>query len=202
MGISIISESNHRSEKNSLALLFVLCLILAHSAGLTSWAAESKADNWEALVRKGNLYRDRDRMPDARRYYQSAIHILEKKGLADIRTAIVFHDIAETYRGETKYYQARMEELKASEIYKQEIKDHLLGREYSSKKPIEIEAGSLRPACYLCHENWKVVPILYGEKNGYAGEAPAESDWKFTHKPGGTEYSDQRWYCRDCHQAF
>ncbi len=189
-----------RLSKKLLDVCFMLGLAISFI--LPAIAADKKQDSWEEIVKRGNVYFERDRTPDARRYYQMALKILIKLNAKDIRKAIVLHNIAETYRREQNYYEARMDDLQSSEIYKQEINNHQLGREYSSKKPISIEAGSLRPACYLCHENWKVVPILYGESTGYVGEPPAESEWKFTHKPGGKEISDQRWYCRDCHQAF
>lgn len=167
--------------------------------------AQSKAKHepgWEELTIKGNDYRDRGRFFDARRIYESALKMEDKLDIHDLRRALILHDIAETYRGETNFYRAKMTEVEAHAIYKEEIKNKQLGYEYSSKKSVTVTPGSLRPACYLCHENWKVVPMLYGENTGYSGEIPEESSSDFTHKHGGKELGDQRWYCRECHQSF
>ena len=181
-----------------LALLFIVGISIF--TPVTSFSAEK--ENWELLVIQGNEYRDRDRQDDARRLYLRALKILEKDNVLDLRKAIVLHNIAESFRAETKWHPAAMYDIQSHSIYKSEIEKHVLGYEYGEKKPIVVEAGSLKPACYLCHENYKVVPIRYAKDTGYKGEAPPESDWAFTHKPGGPDYLDQRWYCRECHQAF
>lgn len=188
---------NFRQRWKLIALAFVLS-----TNNVDVCRAEKQAESWEQQVKRGNQYRDRGRLTDARKYYFSAVKILEKQDIQDIRMALVLHDIAETYRTESKFHEARLNDVRCNSIYKREIAAHQLGYEYASKKPVKIEEGSLRPHCYLCHENWKVVPVRYGEGSGYEGEVPAESDLKFTHKPGGREYCDQRWYCRDCHQSF
>ncbi len=175
-------------------------LILTYTSAVAF--SEKRKASFEELVLKGNEYRMHDHTADARRFYEDALKLLDKEGIHDMRRALVLYDIAETYRADQKYVPARMREVESSSIYKKEIKHNQLGREYSSTEPVKQESGSLRPACYLCHENWKVVPIIYGEKHGYEGQVPDESDWKYTHKPGGKHISDQRWYCRQCHQAF
>lgn len=178
-------------------LLLALTLISTPSPALSA-----KVESWEALVVQGNEYRTRDRVSDAIRLYERALKVLEKENVSDLRKAIILHNIAECYRVETKWHPAQMADIESHGIYSREIGRRSLGYEYSEKKPIILQQGSLKPACYLCHENYKVVPILYGKDNGYNGEPPAESDWAYTHKPGGPTYLDQRWYCRECHQEF
>ena len=185
----------------ALVALLAACTFLSTTNSLAN-SAEQKGPTWEELVLKGTEYRERSRYAPARKYYDSALRVQEKQKIEDIRRALVLHDIAETYRAETKWHEARVNDMLAHSIYAREIKDKQLGYEYSSKKPVSVHGGSLRPACYICHENWKVVPILYGESTGYDGETPEESDWKFTHKPGGAQIGDQRWYCRECQQSF
>lgn len=158
---------------------------------------------WQEQVKEANLDFEKGRYSQARKLYQLALKQLEKEGCSDLRKAIVLHDIAMTYRAQTKFVEARLSELESNAIYKKEIKHNQLGREYMSKKSIKnFSAGSLRPVCYLCHENWKVVPLLYGEDDGYGGDIPDESEPSFTHKPAGAVHGDQRWYCRDCKQSF
>jgi hypothetical protein len=181
-------------------LAFLLIAFLLITAPSRVFSAEQ--ENWEVLVKQGNEYRMRERQSDAIRLYQRALKILEKENASDLRKAIVLHNIAECYRVETKWHPAQMADIASHGIYKREMERRSLGYEYSEKKPIVLDQGSLKPACYLCHENYKVVPILYGKDTGYKGEPPAESDWAYTHKPGGPIYLDQRWYCRECHQEF
>ena len=157
---------------------------------------------WEELVKRGNNYMMRDRMPEARKYYRDALKILEDKKCDDLRKAVVLHDLAETYRFENNWHEARMNDVDSSAIYQRELSNNLLGGEYAHTKDFKVEPGSLRPACLVCHENWKVVPIQYGAKTGYDGPVPPDSDPAFTHKPGGIHIGDQRWYCRACHQPF
>lgn len=185
-------------HRTALAILFLT--IIAISNATAAFCAGKEL--WENFVIEGNEYRERDRQGDARRLYQRALKILEKENVTDLRKAIVLHDIAECYRAETKWHPAQLAAIESHGIYSREIAKKQLGYEYGEKKPIKLESGSLKPACYLCHENYKVVPILYGKDTGYSGEPPPESDWAFTHKPGGPTYMDQRWYCRECHQSF
>lgn len=190
-----------KARSSNLALILALASMLALNS-LIAFAAEKKSSGWEALVLEGNELRDREHLPDARRVYQSALKVLDKQNVFDIRRALILHNMADTCRTETNFHQARMLDMQSAEIYKQEIKNHQLGYEYSSQKPVSLSSGSLRPACYICHENWKVVPILYGKTSGYPGETPPDSDDSYTHKPGGPEFGYERWYCRDCHQSF
>ncbi len=181
--------------------ILLIALTLFGSVNPATCAPKEK-EKWELLVVQGNEYRARDRQSDAIRLYERALKLLEKEGVSDLRKAIVLHNIAECYRVETKWHPAQMADIESHGIYKREIQKHVLGYEYAEKKALVVEGGSLKPACYLCHENYKVVPILYGKDTGYQGEPPPESDWAFTHKPGGPNYLDQRWYCRECHQEF
>ena len=181
-----------------LLVIFFFCTPFSARSQIT----KNKADSWQTWTLKGNEYRERACSDAALRSYHAALKVLEKQNNNDIRRAIVLNNMAETYRIEGKQYQARLLEMHADTIYREEISAHRLGYEYAGKKPIDFNSGSLRPMCYLCHENWKVVPILYGTSTGYDGEVPAEDDAAYTHKPGGSEYGDQRWYCRNCHQAF
>ncbi|MBX9688936.1 MAG: tetratricopeptide repeat protein [Candidatus Obscuribacterales bacterium] len=196
--------SAFKNKKKLIALwlkITATCLALTSSAQAAK-DADKDLDAWISLVRKGNEYMERGRTNDARKFYSLALKLVEKRSIQDIRKALILHDLADAFRTETKFHEAKMLEVEANSIYKKEIADHQLGNEYSSKKPMDLSAGSLKPACLLCHENWKVVPITYGESTGYDGETPEESDWKFTHKPGGSQIGVQRWYCRECHQAF
>jgi hypothetical protein len=200
---SYIKRSKTAATIFSLALFASCCFALIATTSADG-STNKKVEGWEPFVLKGNQYLlERSRSSDARKYYQQALKLLEKEHIDDLRKAIVLNDIAETYRLETKPYPARLQELRAGAIYKREIDDHQLGYEYSSKTPIDTESGGLRPHCYICHENWKVVPILYGKGNGYPNEAvPNEEDASYTHKPGGPVWGDQRWYCKECHQSF
>lgn len=181
----------------------MLCMLfLAAPAGAKKNDAQQPPLTWEMLVKRGNDYMARDRMPDARKFYRLALKILEDQQCDDLRKAVVLHDLAETYRFDSNWHQARMNDLLSSAIYQKEVEKGQLGPEYSHKNPVQINSGSLRPACLVCHENWKVVPILYGTKTGYDGPVPKDSDPAFTHKPGGDQHCDQRWYCKACHQNF
>jgi hypothetical protein len=180
-----------------------LLLIFWQGAAASGDSTGAKAGSWEGLCIRGNNSHEQGRAPDARKNYYAALKILEKEHANDLRLAILLNNIAETYRIENNRMQARITELRAADIYKREIQAHRLGYEYSCQKPIDFNSGSLRPYCYLCHENWKVVPILYGNSTGYDGDqVPSEDDAAFTHKPGGAVWCDQRWYCRECHQSF
>jgi hypothetical protein len=198
-----------RKEKGSGATR-AKCLIVAtiffcvslYACVPAAQSAKPKSGSWESWVLRGNEYRDRGRSPNAIRNYATALKILEKQGIDDLRKAIVQNNIAEVYRADNNKYAACMWEVRATTIYKREIDNHQLGYEYASRAPIDFNSGSLRPMCYLCHENWKVVPVLYGKSSGYTGEVPSEDDPAFTHKPGGAAQGDQRWYCRDCRQTF
>lgn len=179
----------------------IICM-LTFAAFSEAKKAEPPPLTWEILVKRGNDYMARDRMPDARKFYRLALKILEDQQCDDLRKAIVLHDLAETYRFDSNWQGARMNDLLSSAIYQKEIEKGQLGPEYSHKNPVQINSGSLRPACLICHENWKVVPIHYGPKTGYDGAVPHDSDPAFTHKPGGEQHCDQRWYCKTCHQNF
>ena len=197
---------NHQEKTSfskSTGLKLLLAILLLSSQILLEAQSKGKHEpTWEEMTIKGNEYRERNKFFEARRNYEVALKIEDKLDIHDLRRAIILHDIAESYRGETNFYRAKMTEVESHAIYKEEIKNRQLGYEYTSKKPIQMHSGSLRPACYLCHENWKVVPILYGESTGYDGEIPEESSSDFTHKHGGKEPADQRWYCRECRQSF
>lgn len=180
----------------------VMCLLTFAVFSEAKKAVEAPGLTWEMLVKRGNDYMARDRMPDARKFYRMALKILEDQQCDDLRKAIVLHDLAETYRFDSNWQGARMNDLLSSAIYQKEIEKGQLGPEYSHKNPLQIDSGSLRPACYICHENWKVVPILYGKDTGYEGAVPHDGHPSFTHKPGGDQHCDQRWYCKTCHQSF
>jgi hypothetical protein len=185
-----------------LIILLLLLFSAAIDGAVLAGTEKNKPGSWEELVLKGNEYRDRSRSSDAQRCYIAALKVIEKQGIDDIRKAIVLNNQADIYRIEDNRYRARLHEQHSALIYRREIEHHQLGYEYSSDQPVDFSSGSLRPLCYLCHENWKVVPLLYGPGTGYDGEVPSEDDAAFTHKPGGPVRGDQRWYCRDCHQAF
>lgn len=165
-------------------------------------SAKKVEPTWEVLVKKGNIYMARERMPDARKLYRQALKVLEDQNCMDLRKAIVLHDLAETYRVDSNWHAARLHDLKSSAIYQHEIENNQLGSEYSHSNPVKVDAASLKPACPVCHENWKVVPIHYGKSSGYPDAVPHDSSPSYTHKPGGEQVGDQRWYCRVCHQSF
>jgi hypothetical protein len=157
---------------------------------------------WEPLVKQANVEFERGRYGTAMRLYKSALGMLEKQGAYDLRSAVVMKNIARVYHTTIKPEAARLWDGKAALLYKHELDNKQLGGEYSTKETAELSGLKLRPACPLCHENHRVVPLHLGDGTGYEGPVPAESDPRFIHKPATSDIHEERWYCKACKQSF
>lgn len=187
--------------KCSLISLLLLALPIFSVTFLLPAEATRVAPRWEALVKKANAEFERGRYHPANRLYRSALAILERQGAYDIRLAIVMKDIGRVQHTLMNNPSARLWDGKAAVIYKHEIDTHQLGGEYSTTGTADA-SQRLRPACPVCHENFHVIPIHFGDGTGYEGPVPSESDVRFTLKPAPRDVSEERWYCKGCKQLF
>jgi hypothetical protein len=185
-----------------IALLFLAILSFVGTVNIPSAEAAKTVPRWEPLVQQANIDFERGRYWAAIRQYKSALGLLERQGAYDLRNAVVMKNIARVYHTTIKHEAARLWDGKAAVLYKHELDTKQLGAEYSSKETPELSGLKLRPACPLCHENHRVIPLHLGEGTGYEGPVPAESDPKFIHKPAPGDVHEERWYCKACKQTF
>lgn len=181
----------------SAALILVLSIVSTPAA-----LAAKVAPQWESIVKQANIEVGRGRYPQALKGYKTALSILENQGAYDIRTAVVMKNIARMYRSQMKQSAARLWDGKAAIIYQNEIDENQLGSEYLQKETPDLTGQRLRPACPLCHENHRVIPIHFGPGSGYDGAVPPESDVRFNKKPATKDVLEERWYCKNCQQMF
>ncbi len=192
----------HAQPGRSLAIIAFPAIIAISVTVFTPVArATHVIERWEPIVKQANLELDHGRYHPALHLYKTALGILEKQGAYDIRSAVVMKDMARVYRILMNRSLAKLWESKAALVYKEEIDKNQLGSEYS-RQETELVGQRLRPACPVCHDNFKVVPIHLGEGTGYDGPVPAETDPRFVQKPAAKDTTEERWYCKGCKQDF
>lgn len=188
--------------RNKAWFLSVFCSVVFFAVG--SWECQAKKPevSWESLVRSGNDYRDRARFKDAIKCYLDAAKIIEKQEIDDLRAAILYKDIATAYSAELKPHLVRIYENRSAEIYKRELENGHLGKEYSATENQDPAFITLRPACPLCSKINKVVPLHYKHGIESSGSSVTGSGDRFPKKVLEGDASEERWYCQSCKQMF